>query len=186
MSKIINKGQLDFLIESTIKEYNPKEYEERESHIGSMYQGNNPEVMKQMALHNPEYASDYDLHFRKTKDKGTQTPPQEDIDSAMNYVSYMKDGVCECGGMVYEGMCNECGSSYMGEELHGGQKELDKNNNGKIDSEDFAIMRGDKEEKDDVEESVKDLAESVTKTFNPSFLTEEMNKFNKLINYRNK
>jgi hypothetical protein len=42
------------------------------------------------------------------------------------------------------------------------------------------------EGEDKVKESVKDLAESVTKTFNPSFLTENMDNFNKLINYRNK
>jgi hypothetical protein len=27
-----------------------------------------------------------------------------------------KESMCECGGMMYEGICNECGSSYMEEE----------------------------------------------------------------------
>ena len=60
---------------------------------------------------------------------------------------------------------------------------MDKNKNSKIDSDDFAILRG---EKDATEESVKDLAESVKKTFDSNLLTEDMENFNKLINYRNK
>jgi hypothetical protein len=66
-------------------------------------------------------------------------------------------------GMVPEETCPECGNevcecdSYM-----------------------------DDEHDDVVESSVKDLAESVTKTLQPDFLTENMENFNKLINYRNK
>ena len=37
--------------------------------------------------------------------------------------------------------------SMANEELHGGQKELDKNKNGKLDSEDFKMLRKDKKEK---------------------------------------
>ena len=48
-------------------EYDKKrEKKEREDYIGTMYQGDNPEVMKQMALHNPEHASDYyDVHMKR-------------------------------------------------------------------------------------------------------------------------
>ena len=38
----------------------------------------------------------------------------------------------------------ECWSKQMEEELVGGQKELDKNHNGKIDKEDFKILKGQK------------------------------------------
>jgi len=39
-----------------------------------------------------------------------------------------------------------CKSSEMGEELIGGQKKLDKNKNGKLDKQDFKMLRGDVEE----------------------------------------
>jgi hypothetical protein len=58
-----------------------------------------------------------------------------------------------------------------------------------VDDDGDGVPNGaDKDPKDgDVTEaSVKDLAESVTKTFNPTFLTENMDNFKKLINYRNK
>jgi len=34
-----------------------------------------------------------------------------------------KESMCECGGMMYEGVCNECGSSYMEEETNEGSGE---------------------------------------------------------------
>ena len=37
--------------------------------------------------------------------------------------------------------------SAANEELHGGQKKLDKNKNGKIDADDFKMLRKDKKEK---------------------------------------
>jgi hypothetical protein len=39
-------------------------------------------------------------------------------------------------------------------------------------------------EKDEVEESVEELTESLLKTTNNKLLKEEMNNFNKLINYK--
>lgn len=90
-----------------------------------------------------------------------------------------KEMCSECGGNMVEGVCEGC--SGMSEELHGGQKELDKNNNGKIDSEDLAIMRGDK-----VKESVNELTESLNKTTNTNILKEDMDFFNKMINYNKK
>ena len=38
--------------------------------------------------------------------------------------------------------------SMASEELHGGQKKLDKNKNGKLDSEDFKMLRKDKDKKE--------------------------------------
>jgi len=126
--------------------------------------------------------------MNKNEDPNESNPnemSQEDIDNATNYVSYMKeDTMCECGGMMYEGVCEECGSTgeHMEEELHGNQYKLDKNKNNKIDSEDLEMLR----KEGSVEVSVNDLAESVTKTIDTSFLTENMDNFKKLINYKNK
>jgi len=51
---------------------------------------------------------------------------------------------------MYEGECMECGmrESEIMEKLHGGQKKLDKNRNGKIDAGDFKILRSKKERKE--------------------------------------
>jgi hypothetical protein len=64
---------------------------------------------------------------------------------------FESDKMCsECGGMMKEGECSECGymKEEMGEELHGNQKKLDKNKNGKIDSNDFKLLRRKKEMKE--------------------------------------
>jgi hypothetical protein len=61
----------------------------------------------------------------------------------------------ECGGEMSEGECMECGynnESEVMEKLHGNQKRIDKNHNGKIDSEDFKMLR--KEEDVDINENV--------------------------------
>ena len=53
-------------------------------------------------------------------------------------------GECmECGSPMIEGECVECGykSGEMIEKLYGNQKRIDKNHNGKIDGEDFKILR---------------------------------------------
>jgi len=69
----------------------------------------------------------------------------------------MSEGsVCEqCGSSeMNEGECSECG--YMREEtveaLHGKQKKLDKNKNGKLDSEDFKMLRKSKTEESEIED----------------------------------
>ena len=58
------------------------------------------------------------------------------------------DSCSECGSKeMYEGECMECGygGAEMGEELRGNQKRIDKNKNGKIDSEDFKMLRSKRE-----------------------------------------
>jgi len=60
----------------------------------------------------------------------------------------------ECGGEMKEGECNECGyksGSEVMEKLHGNQRKIDKNKNGKIDKEDFKMLR---KEEDGINESV--------------------------------
>lgn len=135
MSKIINKKQLDFLIETTMKEAGMK------------------------------------MEAEKCEKCGKEIN---------------EEGLCEVG----------CGSNYMEEGSYMKEDELeegdafgkavsDAKKAGKTEFE-FQGKTYPVKESDSVEESVKDLAESVTKTFNPSFLTEEMDNFKKLINYRNK
>jgi ribosomal protein L37E len=64
--------------------------------------------------------------------------------------------VCsECGvGEMHEGVCNECGygGGMMDEELFGGQKNLDKNKNNKLDKEDFKLLRKGKKSMDEEKE----------------------------------
>jgi hypothetical protein len=49
----------------------------------------------------------------------------------------------ECGSDMKEGMCSECGynEGEVQEKLIGKQSKLDKNENGKLDSEDFRLLR---------------------------------------------
>jgi|LakMenE01Jun11ns_1017448.scaffolds.fasta_scaffold9871447_2 hypothetical protein len=185
MSKIINKKQLDVLIESTLKEWNYN----MDSHgmsqaTGGFCEGKwgDPECMKYWLntghIHKKEYDDWEENYSQKTSE-----------------IKEGKGTMCECGGMVYEGECNECGTSYMKK----GKKEEKIKNPGKYingprteagidDDGDGVPNRADKKPKDGnvTEASVKDLAESVTKTFDASFLTENMDNFKKLINYRNK
>ena len=60
----------------------------------------------------------------------------------------MKGNSCsECGSKeMYEGECMECGnkSGEVMEKLYGKQRNIDKNRNGRIDAEDFKMLRGKK------------------------------------------
>jgi len=64
----------------------------------------------------------------------------------------MEGTMCsECGGgPMVEGECSECGYSEgeMTEKLHGNQSKIDRNKNGKIDKEDFRLLRNKKEMKE--------------------------------------
>ena len=54
------------------------------------------------------------------------------------------DKMCsECSGRMMEGQCMECGMTEgeIEEKLHGKQYKLDKNKNGKLDSQDFKMLR---------------------------------------------
>lgn len=74
-----------------------------------------------------------------------------------NSFDYVAEGnVCECGSKeFYEGECVECGAikgrAEMLEKLHGRQHKLDKNKNGRLDKQDFKMLRGDMQEKDCME-----------------------------------
>jgi len=177
MSKIINKKELDILIESTIKEWNYND------NPHNMSYGMEEFCSQYHNMDSPECQQ----YFLNTGNIFGNNEPEEKKPE-------LKEGtMCECGGMMYEGKCNECGTSYMEE----GKKEI--KNPGKymggakqkagVDDDGDGVPNGaDKDPKDGnvTEASVKDLAESVTKTFDASFLTENMDNFKKLINYRNK
>ena len=126
MSKIITKRQLNTLIESTLKEYVRDEDaiyampggEELMNDLDQDYNPNSPsEHHRNLDRKNQEYEE-----WKKQNSTKNGGMTQKDIDSALKHVDYMKDAMCECGGAMYEGTCNECGSTggYMGE----GKKEI--------------------------------------------------------------
>jgi hypothetical protein len=101
-------------------------------------------------------------------------PPEE------LYIPQEDESCPECGGMVKEGLCEAgCGTDYM-EEADAKPDFLDLDKDG--DKEE--PMKKAAKEKDEVEESVEELTESLLKTTNNKLLKEEMNNFNKLINYK--
>jgi hypothetical protein len=115
----------------------------------------------------------------------------------------MSEGkVCECGSGMSEGECNECGgSSYMGEDdiknpgpYMGGERQ----ESGVDDDGDGVPNGADKDPKDGsvteikvgettykvVEESVNELTEALSKTTKKELMKEDMDFFNKMINYK--
>ena len=75
-------------------------------------------------------------------------------------------GMCsECGGMMREGMCMECGlneSEMVHEKLVGKQHKLDRNKNGKIDAEDFRMLRkGRKDRRRNIDEEEMDVMDAI-------------------------
>ena len=127
-------------------------------------------------------------------------------DDEMKEGDYMKDDemnenkeMCsECGtGMMVEGMCNECGYSMNmkeegvdeGNEFTG---ELNKaREEGKstftVDGKTYKVEPADKEEeKDKVDESVNKLTEALSETTKKELMKEDMDFFNKMINYNKK
>lgn len=135
-----------------------------------------------------------DSHDDGMKAEGDYMEEEKVEEAEESHDDEMTEEMCnECGGTMVEGICEGC--SGMSEELHGGQKELDKNKNGEIDSEDLAIMRGDKEKEVTeitvgetkykvVEESVTKLTEALNETTNKEIMKEDMDFFNKMVNYR--
>jgi len=88
-------------------------------------------------LHGKQYKLDRNKNGRIDK---------QDFAMLRRKKSEMKEGsaeTCECGGMMREGQCMECGMTEgeIGEKLHGKQYKLDKNKNGKLDSQDFKMLR---------------------------------------------
>ena len=156
MSKIITKRQLNTLIESTLKEYS-------NDSPGNMY---NMDLDEFCSDHHNMDTDICKQHFDHKNDRE-------------NHVDYMKeDKMCEsCGGMMREGICESGCGSQMEEGSYTKEDELEEGNafsgaletarkEGKTEFE-FNGKTYPVEGEDKVKESVKDLAESVTKTFNP-------------------
>ena len=191
MSKIITKRQLNTLIESTLKEYGRDDM----SNIGNIDLDEFCSHHHNMDKDICQSHFDHKSHWENQSNQNGTRMSQEDIASAPNHVDYMKeDKMCEsCGGMMAENICEDCGSTYM-EEGKKPETKKEKEFAALAEPEDkityadkiAGATKNKKKKGGEVEESAKDLAESVTKTFNPSFLTENMDNFNKLINYRNK
>ena len=94
------------------------------------------------------------------EDKANEVMEKLKFNKPGSSFDYVEEGeMCEsCGGEMTEGECTECGysnESEVMEKLHGNQKRIDKNHNGKIDSEDFKMLR--KEENTDIEEVMEKL-----------------------------
>ena len=95
-----------------------------------------------------------------------------------NFKFGLPDSVIDAVRQVMEakkmkGVCPHCGKNpcecdhdhdEMDEELKGGQKKLDKNHNGKIDAEDFKILRKKKGMKEEVEE-IDELSKGAMKSY---------------------
>lgn len=104
--------------------------------------------------------------------------PPEEI-----YITDESEMCNECGsGTMVEGVCNECGTSYMEESKNVKPDFLDLDGDG--DTEEPMKKAAKDAKKDEVEESVEELTESLFNTTNNKLLKEEMNNFNKLINYK--
>ena len=78
--------------------------------------------------------SNKDYHMAKQYNKKANTPWKK-YETSSEYDSYstssskdgeiMEENLCECGGMMNEeGMCSECGSKWMGEEINESNKRI--------------------------------------------------------------
>ncbi len=98
-----------------------------------------------------------------------------------------KESTCnECGGTMVEGVCEGCSGMSESDMDEGNEftKELsDARKEGEstftVDGKTYKVEPADK-----VEESVKDLTESLSKTTKKEVIKEEMDFFNKMINYK--
>jgi hypothetical protein len=99
----------------------------------------------------------YDNLFRKVltetlEGKANEMMEKLKFNKPGSSFDYVQEGeTCEqCGSEMTEGECMECGmrEGEVMEKLHGKQRKLDKNENGRLDSEDFKILRGKKERKE--------------------------------------
>jgi len=104
-----------------------------------------------------------------------------------------KEMCSECGtGMMVEGMCNECGYSMNmkeedvdeGNEFTGALSDAREKGEDtfKVDGKTYKV----EEVKESVEKSVNNLTESLSKNVNKEIIKEDMDFFNKMINYNKK
>ena len=116
------------------------------------------EVMEKLKFNKPGSSFDYVEEGETCESCGGEMTEGECMECGNMYEGEMREGeMCEsCGGEMTEGeTCESCGysnESEVMEKLHGNQRRLDKNKNGRLDSQDFKMLRKDK--KEDVNENV--------------------------------
>jgi len=118
----------------------------------------------------------------------------DDMKSEGDYMNddTTKESACnECGGTMVEGVCEGCsGMSEAGvDEGNEFTKELsDAREEGKatftVDGKTYKVEPAGEDKKDNVEESVDKLTESLSKNIDKKVIKEEMEFFNKMINYK--
>jgi hypothetical protein len=111
------------------------------------------EVMEKLKFNKPGSSFDYVEEGEMCESCGGEMSEGECMECGN--MSEGKSQECnECGGEMREGECSECGSKggEVMEKLYGNQKRIDKNRNGKIDREDFKMLR--KEEDMGINENV--------------------------------
>jgi hypothetical protein len=81
----------------------------------------------------------------------------EEISDKISYAKgmiYENKNMCEqCGSEMKEGECRECGymEGEVSEKLYGNQYKLDKNKNGRLDSQDFKLLRRKRKHIDEID-----------------------------------
>lgn len=119
---------------------------------------------------------------------------EESHDDEMKAEGEMSEEMCnECGGTMVEGICEGCSGSMKEEDMDEGNEFTgaltDAREKGedtfKVDGKTYRVEEvKEGEEKTSVEESVTKLTEALSKTTNKEIIKEDMEFFNKMINYK--
>ncbi len=140
---------------------------------------------------------DYMNHMEDDMKEGDYMKAEGDDshDDSMKAEGEMTEEMCnECGGTMVEGICEGGCGSMKEEDMDEGNEftgELNKaREEGKatftVDGKTYKVEPADKEEKDNVKESVNKLTEALSETTNKEIMKEEIDFFNKMINYNKK
>jgi len=212
MSKIITKSQISLVIESTLKEANymnenedaiklTKDHMDKLNKEGHCMCGDrclvypeavygdskkSYEVVKLVAEKDGDCIVMEKEHMDMLEKDGKcdcngVTITMSEMEDSMNE---NKEMCSECGtGMMVEGMCNECGYSMnmKEEDVDGGDAREEGKATFTVDGKTYKVEPADK-----VEESVNKLTESLSKNVNKEIIKEDMDFFNKMINYNKK
>jgi len=90
---------------------------DQHKHVYNGYKSMLPQVSNTQPLYVQDYANDKN---------GITVNNKGEVKHYTNFginEQVSKESMCECGGMMYEGVCNECGSSYMEEGTNEGSGE---------------------------------------------------------------
>ena len=124
-----------------------EEYKDRSMY--DPYYGDDDEEEYYPELRMPRDMPSYKTKYRHSVDEGENGPAYRGAkgydDSSDSYTDGKESGFEEIG----EEVCEECGDTYeseLEEKLYGNQSRIDRNKNGRIDKEDFKMLRGRKYE----------------------------------------